>query len=93
MWDLKSFLAEFYTFWQCKEKDHVTSVLQSIENVLPNNTMLLFNSQHLNRSPKISTTTMNITVSLFEFFRKYKLQYSAEGNGPDKQVKRVKPEN
>jgi len=69
------------------------AVLPNTENVLPNNKASLFKSQHLNRSPKIPTTAINITVSLFEFFRKCQLQYSSEGSGPSKQVKRVKPEN
>lgn len=67
MWDLKSFLPEFYTFWRCKKKGHGTAVLPNIENVLPNNKVSLFNSQHLNKSPKIPTATVNITVGLFEF--------------------------
>jgi len=88
----KTISPEFYICWRCKKKGHGTAVLPNIENVLPNNKVSLFNSQHLNRSPKIPTTTIDITVGLFEFFRRCQLQYSSEGNGPSKQVKRVKPE-
>lgn len=69
------------------------AIWPNIENVLPNNKVSLFTSQNLKRSPKIPTTAINITVDLFEFFRKCQFQYSSEGNGPNQQAEQVKPEN